>query len=118
MRAGTNLIMRARRLRPFSDPPSVATSSRPYPARLAPRSSQYRVESSESSDSANASWGKRKFDWTSLTDQLTTDVTFGQVQLQDVPKPLWLPNHVDVYIEIGNGKFRNLHHYSNYRLIA
>jgi VWFA-related protein len=48
-------------------------------------------------------------------DQLTTDVTFGQVQLQDVPKPLWLPNHVDVYIEIGNGKFRNLHRYSNYR---
>jgi VWFA-related protein len=48
-------------------------------------------------------------------DQLTADVTFGQVQLQDVPKPLWLPNRADVYIEIGNGKFRNLHHYSNYR---
>ena len=48
-------------------------------------------------------------------DQLTTDVTFGQVQLQEVPKPMWLPNHADVYIEIGNGKFRNLHHYSNYR---
>jgi hypothetical protein len=48
-------------------------------------------------------------------DQLTTDVKFGQVQLQDIPTPLWLPNDVDVFIEIGNEKYRNLHHYTNYR---
>jgi VWFA-related protein len=48
-------------------------------------------------------------------DQLTTDVKFGEVQLQDVPTPLWLPNDVDVFIEIGNEKYRNLHHYTNYR---
>ena len=48
-------------------------------------------------------------------DQLTTEVTFGEVQLQDVPKPLWLPRDVDVYIEINNQKFRNVHHYTNYR---
>ena len=48
-------------------------------------------------------------------DQLTTEVTFGEVQLQDVPNPLWLPSHVEVYIEIGDQKFRNLHFYTNYR---
>jgi hypothetical protein len=48
-------------------------------------------------------------------DHLTTDVKFGQVQLQDIPTPLWLPNDVDVFIEIGNEKYRNLHHYTNYR---
>jgi hypothetical protein len=37
------------------------------------------------------------------------------VQLQDVPNPLWLPSQVDVYIEIGGQKFRNVHHYTNYR---
>jgi hypothetical protein len=48
-------------------------------------------------------------------DQLTTEVTFVGVQLQDVPNPLWLPSQVDVYIEIGGQKFRNVHHYTNYR---
>jgi hypothetical protein len=48
-------------------------------------------------------------------DQLTTDVKFSQVQLQYIPTPLWLPNDVDVFIEIGNEKYRNLHHYTNYR---
>ena len=48
-------------------------------------------------------------------DQLTTDVTFSAVQLQDVPNPLWLPSEVDVYIEIRDQKFRNVHHYTNYR---
>ena len=48
-------------------------------------------------------------------DQLTTEVTFGEVQLQDVPRPLWLPSHVEVYIEIGDQKFRNVHLYTNYR---
>lgn len=48
-------------------------------------------------------------------DQLTTEVTFGEVQLQDIPNPLWLPDEVDVSIEIGHQKFRNVHHFSDYR---
>ncbi len=48
-------------------------------------------------------------------NQLTTEVTFVGVQLRDVPNPLWLPSEVDVYIEIGKQKFRNVHHYANYR---
>jgi VWFA-related protein len=48
-------------------------------------------------------------------DQLTTDVAFGEVQLQDVPNPLWLPRDVNVSMEIDKQKFRNLHHYTDYR---
>ncbi len=48
-------------------------------------------------------------------DQLTTEVTFGEVRLQEVPNPLWLPSEVDVYIEIEKHKFRNVHHYTDYR---
>jgi hypothetical protein len=48
-------------------------------------------------------------------DQLTSEVTFVGVQLPDVPNPLWLPNEVNVYIEIGGQRFRNVHHYTNYR---
>jgi len=48
-------------------------------------------------------------------DQLTTEVTFGEVQLQDVPNPLWLPSEVDVHMEIDKHKFHNVHHYTNYR---
>jgi VWFA-related protein len=48
-------------------------------------------------------------------DQLTSEVTFVGVQLPDVPNPLWLPNEVNVYIEIGEQRFRNVHHYTNYR---
>ena len=48
-------------------------------------------------------------------DQLTTDVAFDEVRLQDVINPLWLPSDVDVYMEISGGKYRNVHHYTNYR---
>ena len=48
-------------------------------------------------------------------DQVTTDVTFSQVQLQSNPDPLWLPNDVAVFIEIANEKYRNIHRYTNYR---
>jgi len=48
-------------------------------------------------------------------NQLTTDVTLGEVRLQDAPNPLWLPTDADVYIEIGGQKYRNLHHYTDYR---
>ncbi len=50
-----------------------------------------------------------------LLEQLTTDVTFDEVRLQDVPNPLWLPSEADVYIEIGGQKYRNMHHYQDYR---
>jgi hypothetical protein len=48
-------------------------------------------------------------------DRLTTDITFGEVRLKDVPNPLWLPSDVDVYIDIGGERFHNLHRYTNYR---
>ena len=46
--------------------------------------------------------------------QITTDINFSQVQIQNAPAPLWLPNDVTVFIEIANEKFRNQHHYTNY----
>jgi hypothetical protein len=48
-------------------------------------------------------------------DQLTTDVTLGEVRLKDVPNSLWLPSDADVYIEIGGQKYRNMHQYQDYR---
>jgi len=48
-------------------------------------------------------------------DRLTTEVAFEEVRLQDFPKPLWLPITVSVYMEINKEKYRNLHHYTNYR---
>jgi VWFA-related protein len=48
-------------------------------------------------------------------DQLTTDETFGEVQLQDAANPVWLPRDVNVFMEINKRKFRNEHHYTNYR---
>jgi VWFA-related protein len=48
-------------------------------------------------------------------DQLTTEVTFVEAHLEDAPNPLWLPADVDVYIAIDKRKFRNVHHYTNYR---
>jgi VWFA-related protein len=48
-------------------------------------------------------------------ERQTTEVTFGEVQLPDVPNPLWLPSVVEVYMEIGGHKFHNVHHYTNYR---
>lgn len=48
-------------------------------------------------------------------NQITTDVTFAQFQLQDNSMNLWLPGDVTVLLEIGGEKYRNLHHYTNYR---
>ena len=47
--------------------------------------------------------------------QQTTEVTFGEVHLRDIPIPLWLPDEVDVSIEIGHQKFHNVHHFTDYR---
>lgn len=48
-------------------------------------------------------------------DQLTTEVTFVEALLEDVPNPLWLPADVDVYVGTDKQKFRNVHHCTNYR---
>ncbi len=48
-------------------------------------------------------------------DELTTDVTFAEVRLQDFPNPLWLPSEAVVSIEIGGQKYRNMHRYQDYR---
>jgi VWFA-related protein len=48
-------------------------------------------------------------------DRLTTEVKFGEVSLQDVSNPLWLPSDVAVSMEIDNQKFHNVHRYTNYR---
>jgi hypothetical protein len=47
--------------------------------------------------------------------QSTTDVTFSETHLQNTPAPLWLPVDVTVFILINGEKYRNLHHYTNYR---
>lgn len=44
----------------------------------------------------------------------TTEVTFGDVQIPDVEKALWLPSEAAVYAEFQGHTFRNEHHYSDY----
>jgi hypothetical protein len=46
---------------------------------------------------------------------ITTTVDFRPIKLRDNPDPLWLPNDVTVFLHINGEKYRNLHHYSNYR---
>lgn len=48
-------------------------------------------------------------------DQLTAQVRFIGIRLQDVANPLWLPGEARVYIDVSNQRFRNVHHYTNYR---
>lgn|SRR5208282_3068172 len=48
-------------------------------------------------------------------DQLTTELAFSEMHLQDVSNPLWLPSDVDVSMSINKQKFHNMHHYTNYR---
>lgn len=47
--------------------------------------------------------------------EATTKVTFGETRLPDVPNSLWLPQRVDVYLEIGGRGYHNVHHYTDYR---
>jgi hypothetical protein len=51
-------------------------------------------------------------------DQLTTQITFGQVALATVPGPVWLPQEVVVTAVCKGSIFRNRHSYSDYRLFA
>jgi hypothetical protein len=46
--------------------------------------------------------------------QETTELTLGEVQLPDLPKPLWLPRDVNVYSVFKGQIFRNEHRYTNY----
>ena len=48
-------------------------------------------------------------------EQATTEVTLAEVRLPDLPDPLWLPDDVEVYLDIQNHQYRNVHHYTNYR---
>jgi hypothetical protein len=48
-------------------------------------------------------------------DEQTTEVTFSEVRLLDVPYPLWLPNDVKVNMTFNGHNFRNEHHYTKYR---
>ena len=45
----------------------------------------------------------------------TTEVSFDEVRLQDVPNPLWLPSDVTVDAKFEGTDFRNEHRYTNYR---
>ena len=45
----------------------------------------------------------------------TTEVSFDEVRLQDVPNPLWLPRDVSVDSKFEGTNFRNEHRYTNYR---
>jgi hypothetical protein len=58
---------------------------------------------------------RMRSDLLSRLNQVTTDVTFSRVQLKDNPTLLRLPNDVVVFVEIANERYRNLHHYTNYR---
>ncbi len=55
-------------------------------------------------------------------DAQTTKVDFGEVRLQDLATPLWLPQDVVVYLKLGpvlnrpfEVEFKNAHRYTNYR---
>jgi hypothetical protein len=48
-------------------------------------------------------------------DQQTTEVSFDEVRLRDVPDPLWLPNYVRVDAQFQGTKFRNEHRYADFR---
>lgn len=47
-------------------------------------------------------------------ERQTTEVTFGQVQIADVEKPLWLPQKASVSAEFQGHAFRNEHSYRDY----
>lgn len=48
-------------------------------------------------------------------EQWSNELNFGEVQLQEVAHPLWLPSEVQVSMEINHNKYHNIHRYSDYR---
>jgi VWFA-related protein len=48
-------------------------------------------------------------------EQQTTEVSFQEIHLLDVPEPLWLPSGVRVDARFQGKNFRNDHRYTNYR---
>lgn len=49
-------------------------------------------------------------------ERQTTELHFGEVRLPQTASPLWLPQEVVVTTFMNNQLFRNIHHYSGYRL--
>jgi hypothetical protein len=45
----------------------------------------------------------------------TTELRLAEVQITDMPRPLWLPARVRVYTVFKGQHFRNEHTYTNYR---
>lgn len=48
-------------------------------------------------------------------EQATTEMTMAEVRLPELPNPLWLPDNVEVYLDIQGHQYRNVHRYTNYR---
>ncbi len=46
----------------------------------------------------------------------TTEIEYAPVRFTEISSPLWLPRDVTVTVEWKGKKFRNLHHYSRYKL--
>jgi hypothetical protein len=49
-------------------------------------------------------------------ERQTTELHFGETRLPQTVSPLWLPQEVVVTTDMTNQFFRNVHHYSGYRL--
>ena len=50
--------------------------------------------------------------------QLQTLVKFGETQPDGFATPVWLPSEADVNEVVDSGRFRNEHHFSNYRTLV
>lgn len=46
----------------------------------------------------------------------TTEIQYGPVSFKDISSPLWLPRDVTVTVEWKGKTFRNLHHYSDFKI--
>lgn len=49
-------------------------------------------------------------------EKQTTELRFGEVQFKQIPKGSWLPRDVVVTLDVGGQRFRNGHHYSQFKL--
>jgi hypothetical protein len=51
-------------------------------------------------------------------ERQTTEIKLGEVHIAQADSSLWLPTDVAVTVIFDGRRFRNLHHYSNYRLFV
>jgi len=51
-------------------------------------------------------------------EKVTTELHFGETNIPQAASPLWLPKEVTVTARMNNHQFRNVHHYSEYRLFT